>query len=86
METAAAEWLRCNLEGETQKSIGKLMYEHRDEVDQTPETREDYRSLYSYHYDFRIPINGRLIYIETVLESEATASDSRILVVNIKPA
>ena len=50
----AAEWLRKHLRGYTQKAIAELMYVHRDEVDQTSETREGYRDCYTHHYDFRI--------------------------------
>ena len=82
----AAEWLRDNLVDRNQRSIGKLMYEHRDEVDQTRETRAEYCHLFSYHYDFRIPIDGQRIYIETVLVRGIRESDSVIRVVNIKPA
>ena len=82
----AAEWIRDNLANHTQKSVGRLMHEHREEVDQTPETREEYRDFYPYHYDFRIPIDGRLIYIETVFEPGATDADSTIWIFNMKPA
>ena len=70
----AAEWLRKNLEGYGQKAVGRLMCEHvanGGEIDRVAETREEYRNLYPYHYDFRIPIAGRLIYIETRFDETA---------------
>jgi hypothetical protein len=82
----AVEWLRDNLEGHTQRSIGELMHEHREQVDQTPETRDRYRDRYSFHYDFRILINGQRIYIETVFDPGVRDGDDKIRVVNIKPA
>ncbi len=81
------EWLRKNLEGHDPKSIGSLMYEHvanGGEIDQVVETREDYRNLYPYHYDFRIPIAGRLIYIETRFDEEKMGPT--VYVVNIHDA
>jgi hypothetical protein len=82
----AAEWLRENLSNRTQQGIGQLIYEHRGEVQQTAEIREDYRDRYRFHYDFRLFIDGQRVYIETAFDCGATESDSTIWVVNIKPA
>ncbi|MDZ4821085.1 MAG: hypothetical protein SGJ20_19125 [Planctomycetota bacterium] len=63
------EWLDANIEGHDTKSAGKLMFEHfhrGGEIDQVRETRLDYTDN-SHHYDFRFAINGRRVYIETVL-------------------
>lgn len=63
-----AEWLRKNLEGYTTKAIGRMIYEHvvnGGPIDQVAETREEYQDRWPYHYDFRLPIDERLIYIET---------------------
>ncbi len=62
------------------------MYEHREKVQQTPETREGYRERYRFHYDFRLLIDTQRIYIETAFDCGATESDSTIWLVNIKPA
>jgi hypothetical protein len=80
----ASEELREHLRGYTQKAIAELMYKHRDAVDQTPETREEYRLLYRHHYDFRIDVGGRRIYIET--KFDYAENDSTITVVRLKPA
>ena len=67
----SAEWLKKNIEGHTQKSIGRMMYEHvlaGGKIDQVRENREGYREIYEYHYDFRIQIDDRRIYIETTLD------------------
>jgi len=82
----AAETVREQLSNYTQRAIEQLIYEHREEVDQTPEHRTEYRDFYRYHYDFRIPINGQIVYIETIFEPGATDDDSTIEVVRIKPA
>jgi hypothetical protein len=82
-----AEWLRKNLKGWTPKGIGRLMHEHvagGGEIDQVKETREEYRHLHQYHYDFRIPVAGQIIYIETRLDD--TKMGPTILVVNMHAA
>jgi hypothetical protein len=81
----AAETLREHLSNHTQRSIEILLHAHRNEVDQTEESRPEYRDRYRYHYDFRIPIDGQRVYIETVFEPGATEDDASIRVVRIKP-
>ena len=83
-----AEWLRKNLDGYTRKAISRLMCDHvvnGGAIDQVTETREDYRNLYPYHYDFRIPIAGRLVYIETRFD-ETDKMGPTVHVVNIHDA
>ncbi len=82
-----AEWLRKNLQGCSQKAIGQAMYDHvvnGGEIDQVKENYEGYRETHPYHYDFRIPIEGRLIYVETVFDD--TKMGPTITIVNIKDA
>ena len=70
-----AEWLRQELEGQTQKSIAKLLHEHVEaggEIDQVRERRERYRDRYEFHFDFRLTIDERRVYIETVLDESST--------------
>ena len=81
------EWLRKNLQSRSQKAIGRAMLDHvvsGGEIDQVKQNYEGYRDSHPYHYDFRIPIAGRLIYIETVFDD--TARGPTITVVNIKDA
>jgi hypothetical protein len=84
-EKNPSEWIRENLSNCTQRDMARLMFEHRDEVDQTKETREPYRNEYSHHYDFRIRIGDMRVYIETVLDYYDD-DDSTIRVVRVKPA
>ncbi len=70
-----AEWLRKELEGQTQKAIAKLLHEHVDagrEIDQVQERRERYRDRYEFHFDFRLTIDERRVYIETTLDESST--------------
>ena len=80
-----AEWLRSNLESRSQKAIGEAMYDHvvnGGEIDQVKENYEGYRDTHPFHYDFRIPIAGRHIYVETVFDE--TKMGPTITVVSIK--
>jgi hypothetical protein len=79
-----AEWVRKNLDGLTQEAINCLILQHiqdGQEIDQVIETREGYRERYQYHYDFRIIVSGKLVYIETVLDE--TKMGPIVTVVNI---
>ena len=81
------DWLRENLGNFTQKAVGRLMYEYvlaGGEIDQVEETREEYRDTDPFHYDFRLGVASRLIYVETVLRTSRMGPT--ILVVSIHDA
>jgi len=83
----ARQWLEQNLEGLTARLIGDEMFRFfaaGGEIDQVRETRPEW-SQHSFHYDFRIDIAGRLLYIETILV-EDDPSDPTIHVVSIHDA
>jgi hypothetical protein len=83
----AAEWLTKNLEGCTQKAIAKLMYEHVEsggEIDQVRERRPEFQRPYEFHFDFRLQVESRRIYIETTLDT--TRTGPTITVVSIHDA
>ena len=68
-QVPAAEWVRKNLDGCSTQAIDCLILKHiasGGEISQVQETREGYRHL-QYHYDFRIEIDGKRIYVETTL-------------------
>jgi hypothetical protein len=71
----AAEWLDLNMDGHSTKLVTKLMFEHLllgGKIDQVRERRPEYSSLYEFHYDFRLTIAERPVYIETVLNETRT--------------
>jgi hypothetical protein len=83
----AREWLELNLEGLTTRFVGEEMFRlftAGGEIDQVRETRPEW-SEHRFHYDFRMDIGGRLLYIETILV-EDDADDPTIHVVNIHEA
>jgi len=83
----ARQWVEQNLEGWTTRAIGEEMFDFLDgggEIDQTAETRPEW-SPQQFHYDFRMEIGGRLLYIETVLV-EDEADDPVVHVVSIHDA
>jgi hypothetical protein len=80
----ALEWLRSHLEGTEPRQIALLMHQHVTAggvIDQIAEHRPEW-SDYDFHYDFRLPIAGRLIYIETVLVDD-DPSDPILRIVSI---
>ncbi len=79
-------WLRDNL-GLTARNVAQLMNDHVQaggEIDQVPEQRPEWAD-YEFHYDLRLPIAGRLIYIESVLKDE-DPNDPTVHVVSIHDA
>lgn len=79
--------VRTELPGYTTKAVAEMMYEHVAEdgkVDQVRETREEYLE-HRFHYDFRIEIEGRKMYIQTVLLND-DPDDPELHVVNLHPA
>jgi hypothetical protein len=84
---SAAEWVLGNLDGHTPRSVARLLHEHvasGGEVDQVRERRHEYASRYEFHYDFRIDIDGRRVYIETTLDN--TSTGPMVAVVSIHDA
>ena len=83
-KSLAREWVEKNLEGFTTRAIGEEMCRHASaggEIDQVKESRREWND-FAFHYDFRVPIEGRLLYIETIL-IEDDPDDPTIHVVSI---
>jgi hypothetical protein len=83
----ALEWIANNLSGLRLKHVAKAMNDHvvRGEViDQAPETRPEW-SLWPFHYDFRLWLAGRDVYIETILQDD-DPNDPTIHIVSIHDA
>lgn len=83
----ARQWAERNLEGWTTRAIAEAIFQHVDvggRIDQVRETRPEWTDD-AYHYDFRIQIGNRLIYIETLLV-EDDPSDPTVHVVSIHDA
>ena len=79
------DWLGTNLPNVTTKLIHEEMVKHANsnrKIDQTPETRPEYSS-WPFHYDLRISIFGRRVYIETRFDQEQDLEDCTIWVVNV---
>ena len=80
-KNVARTWVDQNLSNYTTREIDRLMYANRDAVQQVLERRPEYLE-FRFHYDFRLPISGRRIYIETVLIED----EEKIFVVSIHDA
>ena len=82
----AREWVETKLAGTTTRQIDDLMWEHvaaGGEIDQQRERRPEWSE--QYHYDLRIRIRTRRVYIETVLLDD-DPDDPTIHVVSIHDA
>jgi hypothetical protein len=81
----AAEWVRKNLPGVTQRAIENLLLAHVNagkKINEVIEKREEW--LHDcYHYDFIISVNGKQIYVETTIAD--TKSGAIVTVVNVHP-
>ena len=81
----AFEWAGKHLPGFTLKSLAKLMNDYvaaGGAIDQVKETRPEWDD-WPFHYDFRLPWEGRLLYIETILVDD-DPSDPYLRIVRIK--
>jgi hypothetical protein len=86
----AYEWMKLNLKGFSVRTLGRNMHEYVSAggiIDRQKETRPEW-DLHDYHYDLRIPIEGRMVYIETrlVYDEPSDPDDPIIQVVNLHDA
>ncbi len=80
----ARHWITNNLGGLNLKAVAKAMYEFLQEggvIDQVKENRPEW-NMWPYHYDFRLSLAGRNIYIETILQDD-DPNDPTIEIVSI---
>jgi len=82
----ALEWMKDEL-GLTLKDVAKAMNLHCQfggVIDQQPETRAEW-SDWPFHYDLRLPLSGRDVYIETILQDN-DPSDPTLHIVSVHDA
>ena|ERR1035438_8334923 len=80
----ALDWIANELGGLDLKAVAKAMYDHLQQggvIDQVKETRPEW-SVWPFHYDFRLILAGKNIYIETVLQDD-DPNDPTIEIVSI---
>src|SRR5262245_55033343 len=78
------EWIANSLGGLTLKDVARAMHDFvaaGGVIDQQPERRPEW-SMWPYHYDFRLPLAGRQLYIETILKDD-DPNDPTIAIVSI---
>lgn len=81
------EWVARNLQGYSPPDVARAMWEYvcgGGRIDQVPEKRQEW-SEHPYHYDLRLGIGNRELYIETVLYDD-DPDDPVIQVVSIHDA
>lgn len=87
LSEVAFEWMKKHMEGISPRSLGRIMFEYVQaggEIDQQKETRPEW-SIHDWHYDLRIPVTGKQIYLETrlIYQDPKDPDDPVIHVVNI---
>jgi hypothetical protein len=83
-KTLRSNGLRAILAAFRSKTWLGAMNEHvvrRGMIDQVPETRPEWL-LWPYHYDFRLTLAGREVYIETILQDD-DPNDPTVHIVSI---
>lgn len=87
LSETSIRWVKREIENISLKEIGRLMFEYVDaggKIDEVRETRPEW-SDYEFHYDIRLPIHEKLVYVETRLNFSPpfVPDQSSIVVVNI---
>ena len=80
----AQHWITSNLAGLNVKAIAKAMHGFLaggGVIDQVKETRPEW-DMWPYHYDFRLLLANRNVYIETILQDDAP-NDPTLVIVSI---
>lgn len=78
-------WIKRELAGVTSRAVVEEMQKYvkcGGTIAQVEETRPEYVA-WRFHYDVRLPVTGRHVYVETVLEQVPNIEDCIIWVVNI---
>ncbi len=83
----AQSWVGRELDGVTPDGVIDLIYDYvisGGQIDQVRERRPEWYQ-HEYHYDLRIEMDGRKLYVETRLmfEDPSDPDDPRILVANV---
>lgn len=83
----ARNWVGQHLEQVSLRDIAQILHEHVENggaIDQVHERRPEWSDR-EFHYDFRVSISGRLIYVETILVDD-DPTDPTIHIVSIHHA
>ncbi len=83
----AEAWVRRSLPGWTPRAVAEEMHrfvQAGGEIDQVPERRPEWNDR-DFHYDLRVPVAGRVLYVETLLLDD-DPDDPTLYVVSIHDA
>jgi len=64
-------WIRSELRNIPLRDVAELMHRYAESggvIDEVRETRPEWSGEHEYHYDLRLSIQGKLVYVETRLE------------------
>jgi hypothetical protein len=77
----AQEWVQKNLQGVSPRAISEMMHAYVASggiIDQVRERRPEWLD-FEFHYDLRITIDNRELYIETILLAEDPEPEIRVV-------
>lgn len=80
----ALNWIANHLGGLRLKDVARAMHDHvltGGGIDQVRETRPEWNH-WPFHYDFRLSLAGREVYIETILQDD-DPKDPTLFIVSI---
>lgn len=83
----ALDWLGQNLPGMSLRDIARWMHDHVQAggaIDAVRELRPEWKDR-DFHYDFRLPAAGKLLFIETILVDD-DPTDPTIHIVSMHDA
>ena len=81
-------WIRSELRNIPLRDVAELMHRHAESggvIDEVRETRPEWSGEHEYHYDLRLLVQGKQVYVETRLDfvRPFVPDEPSILVVNI---
>jgi hypothetical protein len=81
-------WIRSELRNIPLRDVAELMHRHAESggvIDEVRETRPEWSGEHEYHYDLRLSVQGKQVYVETRLDfvRPFVPDEPSILVVNI---
>jgi len=64
------DWIRSELSNLPLRDLAELMHQHVESggvIDEVRETRPEWSGEHEYHYDLRLSVQGKQVYLETRL-------------------
>jgi hypothetical protein len=84
----AHDWIRRELENIPVRELAQLLHEYVEsggKIDEVRETRDEWSDKFEYHYDLRLLVRSKPVYVETrlVYRRPYVPDEPKIEVVNV---